>query len=272
MGQRDLARTRARSAAHDRRRGCAVMRRAKRRHGHERTSRRQEARDRVDARHLQRLRSRRAAGGFPAAGARASSCPFPAGPSAGGCASRRPRSRAHGARAPVRARPRDPAARGSSASLRQRLERRGVDLVRGSTRRPRRGCGRERARCPRAQPRAPTRPRTRARADRHAARLRRRRASPRPGESARRAELADRGVVGEPLGRKLPRRTEHGKRDRKVESRSFLANAAGARLTVIRRLRGHSSEAETTPLRTRCFASWHARSARPTIAKPGIPG
>ena len=40
---------------------------------------------------------------------------------------------------------------------------------------------------------------------------------------------------------------------------------------MIRRLRGQSSEAETTPLRTRCFASWQARSARPTIAKPGIP-
>ena len=37
------------------------------------------------------------------------------------------------------------------------------------------------------------------------------------------AELADGGVVGEPLRRKLPGRTEHGERDRKVESRSFLA-------------------------------------------------
>ena len=48
-----------------------------------------------------------------------------------------------------------------------------------------------------------------------------------------------------------------------------LRSAAGARLTVIRRLTGHSSAAETTPLRTRCFASWHARSASPTIANPG---
>jgi len=30
-------------------------------------------------------------------------------------------------------------------------------------------------------------------------------------------------VIDEPLRRKLPGRTEHGKRDRKVESRSFLA-------------------------------------------------
>jgi hypothetical protein len=43
-------------------------------------------------------------------------------------------------------------------------------------------------------------------------------------------------------------------------------------LTVMRLLTGHSSAAETTPLRTRCFASWHARSASPTIAKPGMPG
>ena len=49
-------------------------------------------------------------------------------------------------------------------------------------------------------------------------------------------------------------------------------SAAGARLTVIRRFSGHSSDAETTPLRTRCFASWQARSASPTMAKPGTPG
>ena len=48
-----------------------------------------------------------------------------------------------------------------------------------------------------------------------------------------------------------------------------LRSSAGARLTVIRR-RGHSSSAEAMPLRTRSFASWQARSARPTIAKLGI--
>ena len=51
-----------------------------------------------------------------------------------------------------------------------------------------------------------------------------------------------------------------------------LRSAAGARLTVIRRLCGHSRAAETTPLRTRCFASWQARSASPTIANAGTPG
>ena len=50
-----------------------------------------------------------------------------------------------------------------------------------------------------------------------------------------------------------------------------LRSAAGARFTVIRRFSGHSSAADRTPLRTRCFASWHARSAMPTIANPGTP-
>ena len=45
---------------------------------------------------------------------------------------------------------------------------------------------------------------------------------------------------------------------------------AGARLTVIRRI-GHSSSADAMPLRTRSFASWQARSARPTIANAGTP-
>ena len=49
-----------------------------------------------------------------------------------------------------------------------------------------------------------------------------------------------------------------------------LRSPAGARLTVMRR-DGHSSSAESIPLRTRCFASWQARSARPTIASPGRP-
>src|SRR5205085_2631795 len=48
-----------------------------------------------------------------------------------------------------------------------------------------------------------------------------------------------------------------------------LRSSAGARLTVMRR-RGHSSSAEATPLRTRSFASWQARSARPTMEKLGI--
>ena len=49
-----------------------------------------------------------------------------------------------------------------------------------------------------------------------------------------------------------------------------LRRPAGARFTVIR-CRGHSRPAAATLERTRCFASWHARSARPTIVKPGRP-
>ena len=48
-----------------------------------------------------------------------------------------------------------------------------------------------------------------------------------------------------------------------------LRSAAGARFTVIT-CPGHSRSAECTPLRTRCFASWHARSARPTIENDGL--
>ena len=37
----------------------------------------------------------------------------------------------------------------------------------------------------------------------------------------------------------------------------------------MRRFVGHSSSADEMPLRTRSFASWHARSASPTIANDG---
>ena len=50
-----------------------------------------------------------------------------------------------------------------------------------------------------------------------------------------------------------------------------LRRPAGARLTVIRRATGHSSSAESMPLRTRSLASWQARSASPTIVSPGRP-
>ena len=38
---------------------------------------------------------------------------------------------------------------------------------------------------------------------------------------------------------------------------------------MIRRVPGHASSAEAIPLRTRCFASWQARSASPTIVNAG---
>ena len=49
---------------------------------------------------------------------------------------------------------------------------------------------------------------------------------------------------------------------------SFFSSA-GARLTVMR-LPGHCNSAERIPLRTRCLASWQARSARPTMVSDGV--
>ena len=49
-----------------------------------------------------------------------------------------------------------------------------------------------------------------------------------------------------------------------------LRSSAGARLTTTRPT-GQLSSAETIPLRTRSFASWQARSARPTIVRVGFP-
>ena len=47
-----------------------------------------------------------------------------------------------------------------------------------------------------------------------------------------------------------------------------MRSSAGARLTVMRP-GGKLSSAAEIPERTRSRASWQARSARPTIAKPG---
>ena len=40
----------------------------------------------------------------------------------------------------------------------------------------------------------------------------------------------------------------------------------------MRRLTGHSSEADTTPLRTRCFASWTRPIGEADDREPGMPG
>ena len=62
---------------------------------------------------------------------------------------------------------------------------------------------------------------------------------------------------------------EHGQRDRQVEARALLPQAGG------REIHGDpvSRPLETCrgDTRARCFASWHVRSARPTIVKPGRP-
>ena len=105
-----------------------------------------------------------------------------------------------------------------------------------------------------------------------ARRPRRQRSSPSPAgrgrrAPARRSRRARPGVPEGPAGRLREARARSAGRSPCPSLRS----AAGARLTVMRVSSGHASSAEITPLRTRCFASWHARSARPTTVKAGIP-
>ena len=64
----------------------------------------------------------------------------------------------------------------------------------------------------------------------------------RPADAAVERELADRGVLGEPLGRNLPRRASTASEIGRSNPDPSLRSAAGARLTVIRRLSGHSSD------------------------------
>ena len=269
--ERDLARPRARAAADDRRRRGAVMRRAERRHGDERPPGRAGARDRVDAGHLERLLPRRAA-----AGARE--------PPREHRLARSGRPREQEVVRP-RCRELERAARPLLAAhvgeighggvleraRRERVER-GRRSRRGDTRPPRRDAGPGSARLPasaasgadsaaqttrwspaRRAPSAtasvPATGRTRPSSA----------SSPTAACSASRSGGSCRvaASTASAIGRSKP-------------DPSFRS-AAGARLTVIRRFSGQSSEAETTPLRTRCFASWQARSASPTIANPGTP-
>ena len=81
-------------------------------------------------------------------------------------------------------------------------------------------------------------------------------------------ELANRRVLGEPVARNLSGGARIDRAIGRSNPEPSLRSPAGARLTVIRRI-GHSSSAETIPLRTRSLASWQARSARPTIANAG---
>jgi len=83
-------------------------------------------------------------------------------------------------------------------------------------------------------------------------------------------KLADDRVSSKRGGLDLTRGGEDGKRDREVEARSLLAEPGGARLdhdAPLRKLELGRGD----PLRTRSFASWHARSARPTIVSEGCP-
>ena len=158
MGEGDLARPRSPSSD-DRRRRRPVVWGAK--GGTSRAHvRREQSRDRVDARHLERV-PRASIGRIPPGAARASSCRCRVAPSAGGCASRPRRSRrARRARSWPRRSERSGTAPFSSApsSIGRTPERR---CARGDTRRPRRGDERRPARFRRAPPPVPTRQHTR---------------------------------------------------------------------------------------------------------------
>ena len=232
---------------------------------------REQARDRVDSRHLERLAAV-SAGRIPGSRRASIVFPVPGGPiSSRLCAPAAAISSARRARSWPRTSARSGAA--TSSRVAERLVRRSLDLAPevgddlGKVADGHRLDARERdlgGRLRRADD---------MRRARIGALLRRRRACPRPAgcvrrERARRREACAASRSG---GSCLVAPSTASEIGRSKPDPS-LRSAAGARLTVIRRLTGHSSEAETTPLRTRCFASWHARSARPTIAKPGIPG
>ena len=245
MGERHLARSRARTAADDRRRGRSVVRRAKRRH---------------------RTRARVPGGSRPAtewirvtssASARVSGGRIPGKPArehrlAG---ARRPHEqevvRAGGgdlertAGALLSAHVREIGCeRARRSSLRRAARTTGRRSRRGSTRRPRRDGGPGTGSMPAsAASGADSAAQTTSRADRHGALPRRRRACPRPGGSARRARAhrpprARRAAPVEAACVAPSTASEIGR----SKPDPSLRSAAGARLTVIRRLSGHSSD------------------------------
>ena len=76
-------------------------------------------------------------------------------------------------------------------------------------------------------------------------------------------------VLEQPVRRELVRAGEHRECDREVEPRPLLAERGGREVDGDPVSAGHGSIALTMPLCTRCFASWHARSASPTIENAG---
>ena len=212
---------------------------------------------------------RRGAAGSRAAGARASSCPCRAARRAGGCARRRRRSRARAAPAPGRARRRDRGRRerlevvgrqrrlGRAALAPQVGDRLGEVVTGDRLDSGERHLG---ARLGRAdETREPGAAGAFGRDER---------AGDGPQPSVER-ELADRGVAVERSGGTWYEAASTASAIGRSNPEPSLRSAAGARLTVIRRFVGHSSSADEIPHRTRSFASWHARSASPTIAKDG---
>ena len=82
-------------------------------------------------------------------------------------------------------------------------------------------------------------------------------------------ELADAAILEQPLGRELVRAGQKCERNRKVEARAFLAQRRRSEVDRDPVPAGPRSCALTMPLWTRCFASWQARSASPTIENEG---
>ena len=252
----------------------AVVRSAERRHGDERPPGGSRPGDRMDPRHLERLVPRRAAEGSRAAAARASSSRFPGGPASSRLCGPRRRSRAPAAHAPARAR-----RRGRARATRLRAPRRqrrrthgGSRSRRAGTRPPRRGDAPAPARRRRARPRARTRPRRRHGRDRRGGLPPRPRACRRPADPAVERELADRGVLGEALGGSWRDAARTASAIGRSKPEPSLRSAAGREVDgdapVQRPL-------ERGGRRRRCGRGASppgtARSASPTIAKPGTP-
>ena len=82
------------------------------------------------------------------------------------------------------------------------------------------------------------------------------------------SQLAEGGYAVEGVRRQLMRGRKHRQGDRQVEARAFLAQAGRSEIDGDAP-DGKDELAEVIPLRTRSFASWQARSARPTIANDG---
>ena len=224
----DLARLRPGPAADERRDRRVVVRRAQR-PGGDRAAGPARASPRPSGSASPRApRRSRAAAGSRAAGARASSCRFRAARRGEGCGRPRRRSRARGGPAPGPARRRG-RARGFSRWMPVASRPRAPARARREGRRqPRERCRREPARCRRAPPRRTSAPRRGSSATRRAAppppaRSRPRRAGGCPSS----AELADGGVLVEPLARDLPRGGEDRQSDREVEARALLPQARG---------------------------------------------
>jgi hypothetical protein len=89
-----------------------------------------------------------------------------------------------------------------------------------------------------------------------------------PVQSA--VQLADGGMLRESLGRQLPRGARTASEIGRSKPEPSLRRAAGAGFTVIRRFSGHSSEAETIPLRTRsCSPLYSLERPRGLSGAPG---